>query len=159
METLEKQFRELTRAAFARYGFAYAELLRRWPVMAGEELAAVCRPERIRWPRGANGSGATRDGTLVVRALHGHALHVQHESARIIERINAYYGYAAIGSIKILQGNLPKDARSASAAASPERPTPQALLDRLECISDERLRSALTSLGRNVAASQSKAKD
>ena len=58
METLTKHFRELTRAAFARYGFAYAEVIARWPEVVGEDLARVSRPDRIRWPKGAGAEAA-----------------------------------------------------------------------------------------------------
>ena len=51
METLDKHFREITKAVFARYGFAHAELLRRWPEIVGSEMAQWCEPERIKYPR------------------------------------------------------------------------------------------------------------
>ena len=53
METLSKHFREITKAAFARYGFAQADVVANWEAIVGPELAAVSAPERIRWPRGS----------------------------------------------------------------------------------------------------------
>ena len=41
METLSKHFREITKAAFARYGFAQADVVANWDAIVGEELAAV----------------------------------------------------------------------------------------------------------------------
>ena len=74
METLTKHFRELTRSAFARYGFAQAELLARWPEMAGEELSRMSEPERIKWPRGLGDNAQRTGGTLIIRAAPGRGL-------------------------------------------------------------------------------------
>ena len=93
MDTLDKHFRELTRQAFARYGFAYAEVIARWPEIVGEALARHARPNassgraaRAKAPR----NGAARWSS---RAAPGRALDLQYEVSRIIERINGFYGY------------------------------------------------------------------
>ena len=39
MERLDKHFEKLTKASFARYGFAYGELMARWPEIVGETLS------------------------------------------------------------------------------------------------------------------------
>jgi hypothetical protein len=147
METLDKHFRALTRAAFARYGFAQAELMARWPEIVGETLARHCRPERIRWPKTAEAMAQKQGGTLVIRAAAGRALDVQHETAHIIERINRYYGYGAIAAVKITQ-----DAKPVTTA--PPRPEPvlaaadeAALEARLQAIADPTLKAALKRLG------------
>jgi len=103
METLGKHFRELTKAAFTRHGFAYAELLMQWRAIAGEDVASLCEPERIKWPRY---STEKRGGTLILKAAPGRALDLQHETPRIAERINSFYGHTAIATIKIVQAPL-----------------------------------------------------
>src|SRR5437764_7180361 len=100
MESLAKQFRQLTAAAFHRYGFGYAELMPQWAAIAGEDIARICEPERIRWPRN---SAEKKGGTLVLRAAPGRALDLQHESHRLAERINSFYGFGAIAAVKIIQ--------------------------------------------------------
>jgi hypothetical protein len=147
METLDKHFRALTRAAFARYGFAQGELLARWPEIVGPGLSAHCRPERIRWPKTAEAMAQKQGGTLVIRASAGRGLDVQHEAAHIVERINRYYGYGAIAAVKIVQ-----DATTAPKA--PPAPDPglspgdeAALAARLQAIADPTLKAALERLG------------
>ncbi|HTN97024.1 MAG TPA: DciA family protein, partial [Nordella sp.] len=135
MKTLDKEFRALTRAAFARYGFAYADLITQWPAIMGEAIAQWSEPERIRWPR----SGADerkQGGTLVIRVVPGRGLDLQHETPRIIERINAFYGYGAIASVKIMQGALTtrKPARKPLAPLRPQEA--QALESQLETVPD-----------------------
>jgi hypothetical protein len=147
MHTIDKHFRELTKAAFARYGFAHAELMARWPEIAGESLSGQCRPERIRWPRGASEAGQKSGGTLVIRAAAGRGLDLQHETPHIIERINRFYGYGAIAAVKIMQdarpaqGGKPRPARPLDAAAE------QALNDKLAAVADPTLKAALARLG------------
>ena len=150
MQTLNRHFRTLTQAAFQRYGFAYAELLQQWPVIVGKELADVSRPERLKWPRGAQGieeRGQPDGGTLIVRAQQGRALELQYMAPRIIERINGFYGYGAIAAIKVLQGALPQ--KSVRQPGLPDLDPDQLgdLENRLEAIADDKLRAALKRLG------------
>ncbi len=147
MHTLDKQFRELTKAAFARYGFAHMDLTARWPEIAGERLSHHCQPERIKWPRGAGETAQRLGGTLVIRAAPGRGLDLQHETPHIIERINRFYGYGAITAVKIVQDaqwaedQKPLPARPLDAAAE------RALNDKLEAVADPKLKAALARLG------------
>lgn len=154
-------FAGLTRATFERYGFAYAEILSQWPAIVGTELAAISRPERLRWPRqppeeaapGTRRPARKLGGVLVVRVSDGRALEVQHDTPRIIERINSYYGYAAIAELKVIQG--PLAARADDPPREPPRLDPPAerALDRaVAIIEHDRLRQALHRLGRGVKA-------
>ena len=151
METLTKHFRELTRSAFARYGFAQAELLARWPEIAGEELSRVSEPERIKWPRGLGDNAQRTGGTLVIRAAPGRGLELQYEVPRIIERLNRFFGYGAIASIKIVQaGSWP----ATGPAPLPELPQKKLFEQSVAAIEDDGLRAALERLGAGVAAAR-----
>lgn len=154
MKTLDKEFRALTRAAFARYGFAYADLITQWPAIVGEAIARWSEPERIKWPR-AGADERKQGGTLVIRVLPGRGLDLQHETPRIIERINAFYGYAAIASVKIVQGPLTAR-KPPRPALAPLRPAAaQALENRLETVDDPALKEALRRLGQGVLSPRS----
>ena len=156
METLNKHFRKLTAASFERYGFAYAELLSRWEAIVGHELAAVSAPERVRWPRRRDGQedrGQPGGGTLVVRAAEGRGLELQYMTPQIIERINGYYGYAAVANVKVLQGKLPRKAVTANRTEPHlDAPSSAKLQSRLETIGDEKLKAALERLGTGALA-------
>jgi len=102
MDTLDKHFRELTQACFARYGFAAAELFGRWPEIVGEELGRLSRPERITWPRGAGEDRQKTGGTLIVRAAPGRALELSYAAPRIIDEVNRFHGYGAIAAVKVV---------------------------------------------------------
>jgi hypothetical protein len=150
MKTLGKEFRELTRQSFARYGFAYAELLAQWPAIVGERLSAYCEPQRIKWPR-AGDDERKMDGTLVIIAMPGRSLDLQHEIPHIIERINGFYGYGAIGSVRIVQGNLTQKTPKPALPVLPEARV-AALEARLAIVEDPDLKEALRRLGTGALA-------
>lgn len=149
METLSKHFREITKAAFARYGFAQADVVANWEAIVGRELAGVSAPERIRWPRGAGEQAQKQGGTLVIRAAPGRALELQYEASRIVARINSFFGYGAVAGIKVMQAQgLPP--RPLKPSALPEKPVCEQELAEL---GESPLKAALERLGRAVAGS------
>lgn len=151
METLSKHFREITKAAFARHGFAQADVVAHWDAIVGEELAAVSAPDRIKWPRGAAEEARKQGGTLIIRAAPGRALELQYEASRIIAAINRFFGYGAVSQIKVVQAATPFPAPG-KPPPLPEKPVCEQELD---AISDEPLKAALVRLGRGVAGRSS----
>ena len=148
----------LTRKAFEKHGFSAATLITDWPTIVGRELAAVTAPERLKWPRpveyaedgtAANANAKGRPGaTLVLRADGSQALAVQYGARQIIERINAYFGYAAVAELRIIQapvGEAPVVRRPARRPAEP-------LTHEVAGVADAGLRDALARLGAGVRA-------
>jgi hypothetical protein len=149
METLSKHFREITRAAFARYGFAEADVVANWEAIVGSDLSEVSAPERIRWPRGAGEDAQKRGGTLVIRAAPGRALELQYEASRIISRINSFFGYGAVATLKVIQAQqLPL--RPGRPPPLPEKPVCE---QELATLDEGPLKAALERLGRGIARS------
>lgn len=155
VDRLDKHFRRLTRSVFARYGFAYAEVLRQWPAIVGDDLGRITMPERIKWPRPAGAPGDSRKtgGTLVLRVAEGRALEVQHLVPRIIERVNGFYGYQALTGVKLLQGRVA--APPGIVAESAPETADEALNGCVEAIRDSGLRAALLRLGTAVSRRRS----
>jgi len=154
MERLDKHFEKLTKASFARYGFAYGELMARWPDIVGETLAQHCEPERIKWPRSSGEMAQKLGGTLVIRAEPGRSLDLQYQSHQIIEHINQFYGYGAVTSVKVIQGHVisVKTLKNKENLLDPE--TEKVLETQLESIADERLKQALHRLGAGALANR-----
>jgi hypothetical protein len=144
MDRLDKHFRQLTQAAFARFGHAYAEILRQWPALAGDGFARISRPDRLR-PAGRGGGSV-----LTLRVAPGHAVLLQHDAPRLIERINAAFGYQVVERLKILADDTLFEQPAAAAAAPAGRPAAGdrvKLRARLKAVADDRLREALGRLG------------
>jgi hypothetical protein len=125
-------------------GLARAELLAWWPEIVGAAYAGRTSPERIRWPR--DGTAAT----LIVRCDPALSLQLAHEVDRIRERLNAFFGYPAVGAVKIVQhsfGGEPDRPVAAPAAAE----IPDELEERLGRMEGP-LRESFRALARNVLA-------
>ncbi len=148
MEALSKHFRAITRTAFARHGFAQADVVSNWNAIVGEDLGAISAPERIKWPRGAGEEAQKAGGTLVIRAAPGRALDLQYEASRITGRINSFFGYGAVVAIKVVQAG---DWREARTPPAPKKPGKFLQNPILAAIKDDQLRAALERLGENVA--------
>lgn len=102
----------LTRKAFEKFGFSTATLLTDWAQIAGADLAGYTTPDRLKWPRAtpleeelAEG-GARRGATLMLRVDPARALDVEYRARQIIERINAYFGYRAVETIRLVQAPI-----------------------------------------------------
>lgn len=130
-----------------RRGFFEAGLFAEWPSIVGEELAAECAPLRV--ARGPEGVG----GTLHIRVGGPLALELQHLEPQVVERINGYFGYRAIGALRFHQGPLPKREKPVTRPRPVPAPEDVATLQaQLAGVADDDLRAALDRLGRAVVA-------
>ncbi len=146
----------LTTKAFQKYGFSTVALITDWRTIIGGELARFTAPERLKWRRlaeaGENDAAdppATRSGaTLVLRVDGAKALEVQYQARQIIERINAYFGYAAVSELRLIQAPPPP------ATAPPSHPKVAAtpLTQEVAGIAHPGLRDALARLGGEIRA-------
>ena len=131
----------------AKRGFGTADLITAWPDIIGPQFARVTRPERITWPP----QDPDDPGVLVLRVDGPSAVLVQHESDQIIERVNVFMGYQAVGRIRFVQGPV-KGVRQVSAVDPEPAVESDARLDReLDGLDkDGDLATALRRLGRGV---------
>lgn len=140
--------------AARRRGFAQAGVLADWAAIVGPGLAARCRPLRVDYA-----PGRRRGGTLVVQVGGAAALELQHAAPQIVERINGYFGFAAVRQLRLVQA--PFRPAGASAPAPPPRlralaPEEEAALaGAVGRVGDGELRQALLALGRAMRASAS----
>jgi hypothetical protein len=136
--------------ALKTQGFASAEILARWGDIVGGEIAAHSEPMKINWPR-ANRSGTLGDeapepATLVLRVEGPAALEIQHLSAVILERVNRFFGWQAIGRMALRQAPLRRRVRP-KAPPPPDPAIAARIAEGLPEIKDEDLRQALARLG------------
>src|SRR3954447_26427860 len=91
--------------AFAKQGFASRELVTRWAEIAGADVAAHSEPLKIQWPRPVEGQ-PQQPATLVLRVEGPMALEIQHSSDVILERVNRFLGWNAVGRLALRQAPL-----------------------------------------------------
>ncbi len=133
--------------AFRRFGFVQSSVVTRWREIVGDRYADVTAPESIRFPVGERARGQL---TLLVDSAH--APMVQHVAPAIIERVNRFFGYAAVERINFRQGRVTPTKRRSPAPRAPA-PVPASLGDSLRAISDPELRECLAALAGALAAS------
>lgn len=123
---------------------ALGRMKRDWHLIVGPKLAAACKPENLTFPKDRSDMAV-----LTLRVRPGDALDLSHGLPRLIERINAHFGFSALASIRLIQGEW--------AAPTPFTPPPPGRLSRQEAgrlqdIEDPELRATLTRLGQAIAA-------
>jgi hypothetical protein len=145
---------ELTGAALSdalrSQGFASTEIIARWAEIAGPEIAAHSEPMKINWPRqSGDGDDRPEPATLVLRVEGPAAIEIQHLSAVILERVNRFFGWQAIGGIALRQAPLRRQT-----PPQPHAPPDPAIAARIAAglpeIEDADLKAALARLGAAV---------
>lgn len=125
------------------------DLLGAWEEIAGPVHARHTRPERLRWPRGDVEEFSP--ATLVVACEGAHAVFFQHETKVLMERLNGYFGFAAVDRVQVVQRPVRRrEERPERRQPTLPRAAERDLGSRLEGVADERLKAALRRLGRGV---------
>jgi hypothetical protein len=131
--------------SFRRFGFVQSSIVSRWAEIVGERYARVSSPESIKFPAGQKAGGVL---TLLVEGAH--APLIQHLTPMIVDRVNRFFGHAAVNRVVFRQGKPPLP------AAPPRRlplcPVPKELGEGLREIADPELRACLESLASQIAA-------
>ncbi|MDD9878636.1 MAG: DUF721 domain-containing protein [Magnetovibrio sp.] len=151
-ETLATTVSRLTKRVYGRRGLADGAIAQEWPSIVGELIAKHSQPDRITYP-----SRRERiDGLLHLRVDHSAmATELQHLEPQLLERINGYFGYKAVGRLKFIHGPIADRAQAPvePPARPPSEPAEDPRVDeRVAEIEDPELRDALKRLGNAVAA-------
>src|SRR6188472_4400292 len=133
---------------YAKQGFASRELVTRWAEIAGAEIAAHSEPLKMQWPRPVEGQ-PQEPATLVLRVEGPMALEIQHSSDVILQRVNRFFGWSAVGRLALRQAPLSRRDRP----KAPRAPAPEAVArvaKTLDTVEDGELRAALARLGASI---------
>lgn len=137
--------------AYAKQGFASRELVTRWAEIAGTQVAQFSEPLKIQWPRPVEGQ-PQQAATLILRVEGPMALEIQHMSDIILEKVNRFFGWNAVGKLALRQAPL-----SRAAVRRKIKPIDPATVARiaetLPQVEDEALKAALAKLGAAIKRS------
>lgn len=135
-------------ASFRKFGFVQSSVVTRWPDIVGSHYAGISAPESIRFPVGKKAGG-----TLCLTVSSGFAPMMQHVLPEIIERVNRFFGYAAIAKVTIKQGSVEPLKTERRPPPANLRPVPVEMGESLRGIGDPELRAVLESLAQGLANS------
>jgi hypothetical protein len=132
-------------------------LLGSWDEIAGAEFADCTRPERIAWPRRASeiaGEGRYQPGVLTVACEGARALFLTHAQGELIQRINGFFGFHAIGQLRIVQKPVAPPPKRYSRPPPLVGEAARRLETMMEGVESEALKAALKRLGTAVLSTQ-----
>lgn len=134
------------RRVFRQFGFAESAIITRWHEVVGAELSRHSMPLSLKFQRGKRVGG-----TLHIRVDGPIATELQHLEPVLVEKINTFYGYSAVGKIAIEQGPISPHATRAPRAKTHIDPEAEVEVQNLvDDTHDEALKEALEALGRTV---------
>ncbi|MCD6035618.1 MAG: hypothetical protein K0R63_1359 [Rickettsiales bacterium] len=150
-DSLKSALSSLLAPALKTRGFAEQRILTDWQLIVGELLARYSTPKKLQFP-----GSERKDGVLHVEVYDsGLAMQLQHLEPQLLEKIATYFGYRAVGKLKILHRIRPAGFIPAPAlkVAPPLDVTPsekEVLTQQVAGIEDPALAEILLSLGGRV---------
>ncbi len=140
------------RKASETRGFAESRLLTHWAEIVGETVSNMALPVKVSYSQGGFGA------TLTLLTTGSQAPMLQAELPKILDKVNACYGYSAIARIRITQtapigfaeGQVAFKPAPKSATEPVDAHIGSAARDVAANVTDDRLRQALEALGQNV---------
>ncbi len=130
--------------AYAKQGFATRELVTRWAEIAGSEIARHSEPLKMQWPRPVEGQ-PQEPATLILRVEGPAALEIQHSSDVILQRVNRFFGWSAVGRLALRQAPLSR--KKPPRRSAPDPKSVAEVAKTLSAVEDDGLRDALARLG------------
>ena len=76
-------------------GYNYSEIIGKWNTLVGEEISNFAFPKSIKM------TGKNLGGILTILVKRGDEITVEYAKNKIINKINAYFGYKLINEIKL----------------------------------------------------------
>ncbi|GAB5389408.1 MAG: DUF721 domain-containing protein [Alphaproteobacteria bacterium] len=142
LRSIQSLTSRIARQTLGAKGAAVMGLTQDWRQIAGPTLSQLTWPARIQ--KGRNGM----NGTLTLYVRGAGAAEVSAARMQLIERINGWFGFAAIGQLKLIQAPLPLQAKK----PKPQRPKPlppeqiERRAEGLSDVEDAELKQALARL-------------
>lgn len=152
----------LTKDVFGSKNQLFGKMLANWSNIAGDEMAGLTIPVDLKFqraPKPKEGSkAAPKAGSAVLHLAvqPAYALEFSYQKDLLIERLNMFFGYAAIKDIKVVQHS--EVMQNKRAAAPPIRPLTATeegkLADMIGGIQEKDLQTALKNLGKAIISRQ-----
>ena len=102
-KTIGTNVTKIVKPLISKRGFGNSEIINNWVNIVGDKLAQNITPQKISYNNHSN-----VEGVLLLRVNSSSvALELQYIEKQIVNKINTYFGFSAIGRIKIIQGPIP----------------------------------------------------
>jgi hypothetical protein len=150
----------LTRDVFGTRNQLFGKMLAAWQQIAGADVAAQSLPIDLKFQRrpktAADKPAGPGQAVLHLAVAPAYALELSYQKGLLIERLNMFFGYAAIKDIKIVQHS--EVMNNKPAPLPPARPLTatesQKLAGMVAGIQEKDLQTALENLGKAIISRQ-----
>lgn len=151
----------MTQDVFGKKNMLFGKMLAAWPQIAGPDMAPLTVPVDLKLQRAPKADGdkvARKPGQAVLHLAvqPAYALEFSYQKDLLIERLNMFFGYAAIKDIKVVQHSEVMSNKKTTAA--PLRPLTASengkLQEMVAAIQEKDLQSALKNLGKAIISRQ-----
>jgi hypothetical protein len=152
----EKQISEVANAlidpVLSRRAGINTALLGSWDEIVGEDFADCSRPEKIAWARRGQYGEENRyqPGVLTIACEGSRALFLTHAQGELIQRINSFFGFAAVNQIRIVQKPVSLAVKRSRKPVPLKGEAARKLEAMMDGIEGEKLRQAIERLGTAV---------
>ena len=134
---------------FKKRGFLHSEIVTSWKLIIGDNFYKICVPIKITFP-----PKSRNNGTLSLLVDGPIAVEIQYHQDSIINKINSYFGYSAIGKLKLKQLPFEEGKKKVKVRAKKGQKEPKTgnLFENLEIdkIKNAELKAALLELRKSI---------
>ena len=103
LNSLASETLPLLKKIISKKGMLTVDVVLFWEQIVGQELSLYTRPEKITFK-----NNERNNGTLYVAVPNGaFALELQHREKFILDKVNSFFGYQAVSSMRIRQSVSP----------------------------------------------------
>ena len=146
-QPLSRTVAKIAGQAMGRKAAALSALLGSWEAIVGQSFAAVAIPVKL----ARNAKTPDQPAILHIAAPSAWKTELQHEAPVLIGRINAFFGYKAVGELRLSPRSLP-------AVKAPKTAPRHSVLNsadieaKVATIEDPELKAALIRLGKAMGS-------
>jgi len=147
---------QLTKDIFGRKNLLFGKMLAEWPHIAGADIAAHTLPIDLKFSKAAKSKDS--QAVLHLAVKNAYALELSYQKALLIERLNMFFGYAAIKDIKIIQNSeIMNNKHSPKVSTRAVTTQEQQKIDAATAgVQENDLQTALKNLGKAILSRQDK---
>jgi len=125
------------RGILKKNGYNYSEIISKWTMLIGKDLAEMAKPRSIKMKNDSSG------GVLVLAIKRGDEINIEYSKKKIIDRINGYFGYKLINDIKIQSFGA---ASNETKKKNDQKIFPENIKEKINTVKNTRIKNSLTML-------------
>ena len=101
LQSLSQTLLPIAQSILGKNGFVETDIITNWVEIICEQLAQYSFPQKIEFPKDKKNNGCLH----ITVPSGAFAVEIKHREKYILDKINTYFGYNAVSSLRIIQNN------------------------------------------------------